>query len=436
MTQVRMGSAAPARGGEDEAAFTLANAIFGAGVSSHLAHPGPGDPKVPGARSAYTLLKQGGLFACAFATANDSVGVAVQRVREAIRRLGAQPPREAEIAQVRKTAIGVFPMRFETLGGVIGDWSGSTFCGLSGEAERYLERVKSVDAPAIAGVVKRWLDADRLAIVVVGPAATLKKQLERLGPVEMVSPESEGAGTADTSRASSPVQQAKGREVLRLALAAHGGLARLKRIQDSTVEANATLTMGDREIRGDVVQIRKEPDRMLLNMQFSGMSTVQGLVGNRGWTSTEATSDVHEMDSVMVAGMRAGFASDVAHVLLATQAPGARVTLRPRQSIDGKNADVVEVRTEAGRRLLYFDTQDHRLIAMDQSEVAGGVGFTARRLYRDYREVQGVSWPHVEERQLDGHRVMLLEAKRVVLDSGVEDVVFERRGTPAPLPAR
>jgi predicted Zn-dependent peptidase len=432
VTQVRLGSAAPARGTDDEAAFSLINALLGGSPSSRWTRSPTASAS--NARSAYSLLKKGGLFASAFSAPHDSVAVAVNRLRQSMRDFLASPPDEAELAPVRATAVDVFPMRFETLGGVAGYWSGVTYAGLSADASKDIARVGAVKAADVAAVARRWLDPDRLAVVAVGPASRLKPILEKLGPVEVVSLEE--ARALGAGKGTSADRQARAREVVKLALAAHGGLARLKRIQDTTVEAQASVNMGEQEVQGEIVQIRKEPDRMRVNMHFSGVATIQAIFGNRGWTGSEASIDTRDMDSVTVAGMRSGFGSDVHHLLLATQAPGVILLSRGRESIAGQNAEAVEMRHGSVSRVLYFDVQTNRLIAMDQNESSSGVGFTARRLFGEYRQVQGIPWPYLEERLLEGRRVMLLEVRRVVLDSGIEDAVFERHGSMPPLPAR
>lgn len=431
VTHVRIGATAPPRGSEDEAAFSLINALLGGSTSSRWSRLAG----AAGARSAYTLLKNGGLFAGAFTAPHDSVAAVVGRLRASIRRFVASPPDEAEIAPVRATAAGVFPMRFETLGGVIGYWSGMTYAGLPVDAAQAQARIAGVRADDVAAVARRWLDPERIAVVAVGPASRLKAALARLGTVEVITIGQE-APRAQSTRTASPDRLARGRELVRLALAAHGGLARLQRIQDSTVEADATIHMGASEVRGEIIQVRKEPDRMRVDMTFAGVSTTQAIHGNRGWQGTGASADMRDLDSTTVAGMRTGFGSDVHHLLLATQMPGTILVSRGREDLGGVEAEAVEVRQGRNVRVLYFDLKTHRLIAMDQNESSGGMGFSARRIFGDFRDVQGVPWPFLEERQLEGRRVMLLEARRVSIDSGVDDVVFQRQTALPPPSAR
>ena len=177
---------------------------------------------------------------------------------------------------------------------------------------------------------------------------------------------------------------------------------------------------------------------MVYSTRFANVSTVQTLNGDRAWATpgpgnAGGRGEAQDLDSLSVAAMRSGFESDLPHLLLAAAA-GSRVAARGRQQVDGLEADAVEVARGGGEpRMLYFEVSTHRLIAMDQwgvepieAPAGGGARFTARRIYRDYRPVQGIPWPYGEERLLAGQTQMKLTTKRVVLNAGVDETMFEK----------
>ena len=59
-----------------------------------------------------------------------------------------------------------------------------------------------------------------------------------------------------------PANEKRGREIVGQATAAHGGLKKLQGIKSSTVEASATLILGNRQVPGTLEQTRLEPYRV------------------------------------------------------------------------------------------------------------------------------------------------------------------------------
>ena len=441
--EIRLGFVGPGRASADELPISVTNVLFGAGPGSRLARLWSGR-KAPGwgwRGSLELTLADAGLFALGASAPHDSVGAAVDLLTAELRRFLDEPPEERALTSARRAVRTAFGIRLEKLGGLLAEWCAADRAGLSAaDLESYAARADHVTASDIAAAARRWLDTDRGSIVVVGPAGRIKPQLEPLGPVEVVGPELvAGASTppaASTAVPPTAEEDRRGRDIVRRAIVAHGGLERLRRIRDSIVEANATLMLEGRTMEGEVRQIRKEPLKMVYTTSFGNVVSVQTLNGDRAWSTPGPGSPggrrpagAQDLDSLSVAAMRNGFESDLPHLLLAAAAADSRVAARGHQQVDGLEAEAVEVTEPGGEpRMLYFDASTHRLIAMDQheAEAGGGARFAARRIYRDYRPVQGIPWPYGEERLLAGQPVMRLTMKRVVLNAGVDETMFEK----------
>ena len=166
---------------------------------------------------------------------------------------------------------------------------------------------------------------------------------------------------------------------------------------------------------------------------FGRFSTAQVLNGTTAWSRISAARDtIVDEDSIGVAQLVAEFHADPPHLLLAAAGRDARVAFRGRETVGPQQADVLEMITASGvRRVLFLDVESHRLLAMEDNP--GGrfpAGPTLRRVYGDYRTVEGILWPHAEERILDGELAMSLKIKQVDFNSGVVNGVFERPATP------
>ncbi len=428
--QLRFGTPGPARGDKDYEALMIASERFAAA---------PPDPSV---RTGVIGLRDGGLFSLTASAPLDSVGVEVARVREALTRWSTEPASEGALTAVRHRLIGGFPLQFETLGGIIAQWMAAVLNGLPSESiAGYPERVTALSAADIRAAAARWVSADRMMLVAVGPAERLRTQLASLGPIEVVSPEvaSDVIEAPSTATAPpTPEQLGRGRALASLAVAVHGGLERLRGIQDSRLEGDIQMTAGRQELTGQVVQVRKEPMHFMFSTTFPLLRTMQVLDGARAWSLADANPPQFEdLDSLAIAGLRAGFRSDLQHLLITVADPTTRVAWRGVERMGESDADVVEmVASDGERRVLFLDAVSHRLVAMEQNEG----GHSARRHYRDYRNVNGVLWPFNEERLLDGQRAMSLTLRRVAFNTGIKDEIFHKPGsantTTAPGPAK
>jgi zinc protease len=416
--ELRIGTTGPARGADDFEALAVASEVFKAEAPDRIV------------RCGVTGLRDGGLFSLAATAPVDSVGAAVTRLRAALSRWTAEPAAEASAAPVRRRLAGGFAIQFETLGGLIAQWMAAAINGvplerLAGQPER----IAALSGATLHAAVARSIASDRMVLVAVGPAERLRPQLESIGPVEVVAPEmaSEVAAAPSTSRGPPTAEErAKGRALADLAVAAHGGRARLQAIKDSNLEGTISMVVGPKEFVGQARQVRKEPMRFLFSTAFPFLKSVQVLDGDHAWSQAgELGGRIDDLDSLAAVGLRSGFRSDLQHVLLTAADPATRVAWRGHERTDERDADVLEVVAADGeRRVLFLDVASHRLLAMEQSEG----GNSARRFYRDFRQVNGIWWPFAEERLLNGRRAMSLTLQRVAFNTGVKDAIFRRPG--------
>jgi len=436
-SEVRIGLVGPSRTDPDALPLQMANYILGGGLSSRFTQSLRVDGGLPyDVRSSHTILRDAGLVSLGTVARNDSVAILVVRMRDELGRLRTQPPDEEEVAAVRRTFENSFALQFQTPEALIAQWMGADFYGLtSAWLDHYVENVGAVTAAQVAAAASRWLDPSRCVVVVVGPAAELKGQLEALGPVEVVVA-GDGAVVAApvAPLPANPGQKTRGRELLAQAFTAHGGLERLRRVTDTTLEGDMVVQLEGRSLTLVVRQIRKEPFRLRYSTSISSMENGQILNGGRGWLySKDDSLQVTGVDSVGVEALRAVFRSDLLHSLLAAAEPAVEVAWLGPGRVDGRAADVLEVTAAAfsgggpaEQRLLYLDATDHRLIAEDLGDAGMRASpMAVRRVYRDHRTVAGVLWPFYEERLIGGTKTMTLSLESVTINTGVSEQTFE-----------
>jgi hypothetical protein len=110
----------------------------------------------------------------------------------------------AELAAARDFLVGVFPLRFETPGPIVGALSGLFIHELpDDELARYRSSIEAVDAAAVRDSASRRIHPDAMAIVLVGDADAFGKDIEAagFGPVDIERDE----GPIEEGRAQSAV---------------------------------------------------------------------------------------------------------------------------------------------------------------------------------------------------------------------------------------
>jgi zinc protease len=415
--EIRLGAAVPGRAAADDPARALAARLFEERLARSAAAWGEtgGD-----ARTWLSTLRDEGLWAIAASAPPESAGAVARRLRAAWRSFLAAPPDAAEARRAATAAAGAFPFLFETAAGRAAQWISADATGGAEALDRWPGTVRALTPADVHAAARRRLDPDRATLVAVGPANRLRRALAGFGTVEVTSAPDAAREAFDAT----PEERAEGRRVVARALAAHGGEAALRGIVDSITESAVLLTIQGSIIEGRLVQMRKDPDKLVFITTYQDVEQRQVLNGRRAWTQT-SRGEVRAADSAGVATLRNGLLSDLPHLLRAIADSAAAVAARGAERFGDRTAVRLDVRLPDGeRRAFLFDAETARLLAQEADEMVAGGRVPARRLYRDYRTVQGVVWPHQEERQIAGERLMQITTESVRLNTGVRDDAF------------
>jgi len=381
-------------------------------------------------RASVNALAGGGVLVVSGSAPTDSIPGRLRSVRAALATVASQSVAPASLEAARRRLSDGYALQFETLSGVIGQWMSAHAAGLPDNAPATrIDKWLAVTGDDVARVARASAGTTSPVIVVVGPAAKLKSPLSAVGTVEVVevsaSPVVVPLSPSRASVAPTAEQEAAGRRLIADAVKAHGGALKLKGVHDSVLEAQAILALNDQEVTGTLRETRKDPSRYLASMVVRTAYGLQGLQGpGKGWVIASSIGDTAvTADSLTLSNLRTAFASDLVHVLRAAQDPASRVASRGRERVGAGEAEVVEVVTTDGRRLvLFLDGASHRLTAIEQSEAGSEV--PVRRAWSDFRTVSGILWPFAETRTLRGQRLMTLQLRSVQINGGVTDATF------------
>jgi zinc protease len=189
--QIRVAHDGIDRTDPDRIAVNVMNLILGgSGFSSRLMASVRADAGLTyGVHSGFGMRRQPSLFVVSTFTRVAEVRTVVDLLLAELERMRTEPPTESELTQARTLATGSFSLGLETSDAVIGGLVGLDVYGLPEDSlDTYRTRVRALTVADTAREAQRRLHPERVAIVLVGPAAQLQPQLAGLGPVEVVTP--------------------------------------------------------------------------------------------------------------------------------------------------------------------------------------------------------------------------------------------------------
>jgi predicted Zn-dependent peptidase len=167
-----------------------------------------------GAGAGFDMRRAAGPFTARAAVNTEVTVPAVIDTLAELERMRDTRVEASELAAARDFLIGVFPLRFETPGAVVGAIAGLSVHGLDlDELTGYRARIEAVDVDAVAAAARDHLLVDRAAIVLVGDVDAFGADLEKAGLGRLVidRDETPGAGVmvaeADEAAAVGPTDE-------------------------------------------------------------------------------------------------------------------------------------------------------------------------------------------------------------------------------------
>jgi len=188
-TEVRIGHVGVSRQIDDYPALSVTGAILGGLFNSRLNMKLREEKGYTyGAGAGWDLRRGAGPFAARAAVNGEATTPAIQDILAELHRIRDERVSDAELKAARDYLVGVFPIRFETPGAVLGALAGLAVHALPDEAlTQYRERIEAVSVDDVLAAARRRIDVDRLAIVLVGDADAIARELEAadLGPLSI-----------------------------------------------------------------------------------------------------------------------------------------------------------------------------------------------------------------------------------------------------------
>ena len=182
-SEIRVGHIGVSRTTEDYFALSVMNAIFGGVFNSRInLNLRERHGYTYGARSQFAFRRQAGPFVIAAPVRNEVTRESVSEIVSELRRIRTGDLDTREMDDTKNYLMGVFPATVQTAADIASRLVDMELYGLPEDYfDRYRENIAAVSKDDITRVANKYLDPDRILIVIVGSASAIREPLGTLG---------------------------------------------------------------------------------------------------------------------------------------------------------------------------------------------------------------------------------------------------------------
>jgi zinc protease len=187
---IHTGHLAVSRKSEDHMPLRVGSIILGGGADSRMFNEIR--EKKGFAYDAHTeldLRPETGVFKAVTQVRNEVIGDAMAALLKEMEAMGADRVTAEELSNAKNYASGVFLLGLETQGGLANQLAMTKEMGLPvSYLETYTAKIRATEPDQIQSAAKKYIVPGDAAIVVVGDASKIQKELEKFGQLKIVKP--------------------------------------------------------------------------------------------------------------------------------------------------------------------------------------------------------------------------------------------------------
>lgn len=175
-----LGMPAVAPSDADFIKFQVMNAILGGSFASRITaniRENKGYTYSPNS-TVFNRYKTGYWYETADVT-TQSTGASIKEILYEIDRLQKEPPTEAELQGIKNYLVGIYVLQNSARTGVIGQLENMNYNELNRNyVDTYVQQLTAVTPQDVSEMAKKYLQPDKMTIVVVGDKATVAEQIK------------------------------------------------------------------------------------------------------------------------------------------------------------------------------------------------------------------------------------------------------------------
>ncbi len=376
-----------------------------------------------GANAGADFLKPG-VFIAFSLTKSESTMVALDLLRQEVRKVTEAPLSDAEMDIAKQAVVNGFVFNFAEPSQVLFRAAYYEVLGYPADfLDRYQKALDQVTAQSVLAAAKRKIQPDAQVAIIVGKETDFDRPLESAGmAVERVDITIPPPPSKMANVKSSPEALAKGKAMLAKAAQLAGGSAAWAAVKSVVTEQSATLSIQGQSLSLDMTETWVLPDKRLTIQKLPFGEMKQGFDGKSGWMSAMGKIQ----DNPKAAESLAEDWERSPYNVFGHAASLELTALDEPRTVDGKPYAAALVKSDKVRDWVLLFAADGTLAGMEfQGEGPNGIA-KMTEIYSDWAAEGGLQMPRTSKAFLDGQPFMDGKVKSVKLNGTVAADVFAK----------
>lgn len=344
--------------------------------------------------------------------------------------VGPKPATAAEVEKARETILNSFVFNFDTRQEVLLEQVGYEFYGYPSDfLKRYQDAIHKVTADDVNRVAKKYLDKNKLAVLVVGKAADFDKPLSTFGAVTNVEisipePGASGAKAGAASKGST----AEGKALLAKVIEGLGGKAKVDGVKSMRLKATMLQKTPQGDMNADLDALMAYPDRMHTVMRLPMGEITMVLAGSEGFMVVMGSS--RELPPSMKEEMIKDRKRETFTVAHNADDPRYVFTAGATEKVGDVEAEVLEINAD-GQQVRWYVHPKSGHVLRESYQAMDMTGPVQRTIdFSDWKTVDGITMPMKNKITTNGQESGAVEATEVVINPEVDPKLFEKPAAP------
>jgi hypothetical protein len=189
-----------------------------------------------------------------------------------------------------------------------------------------------------------------------------------------------------------------------------------------------TIVMTGTITRNDLMPLKitkMRPDKYRMDFELADLEAVQAYDGKKGWSVAPWTGNpkatLMDEESLKDVKVRADFDG----MLYKWKEKGHQAELVDKDTVVKNEAYKIKLtRKDGGIEYYFIDIKDFSLLKRTYKRNVGGQELEMANYFRDYRKVDGINFPYVNETTMDGQTYSLIEFEKIELNLSIDEKIF------------